>query len=67
MVKKQSQSSLSEVHNSVDTTVPGQSRWRRVLAFLDRLILSVLDIWIRATGQLVWPVAANLATHYSGF
>ena len=33
MAKKQSQSSLSEVHNSVDTTVPGQSRWRRVLAF----------------------------------
>lgn len=33
MAKNQSQSSLSEVHNSVDTTVPGQSRWRRVLAF----------------------------------
>lgn len=33
MGKQQSQASLGEIHNSVDTTAPGKSRWRRVLAF----------------------------------
>ncbi len=53
MAKNQSQASLSEVHSSVDTTVPGKSRWRRVLAFSDPLILLVSDIWTPATGQRV--------------
>jgi len=33
MAKNRSEASLSEVHNSVDTTLPGRSRWRRALAF----------------------------------
>ncbi len=67
MGKQQSQASLSEIHNSVDTTTPGKSRWRRVLAFSGQLILSVLGIWTQATGQLVWRVAASSDIHYFGF
>lgn len=33
MAKHHSEISLSEVHNSVDTTAPNKSRWRRILAF----------------------------------
>lgn len=33
MAKHHSEISLSEVHQSVDTTLPHKSRWRRVLAF----------------------------------
>lgn len=33
MAKHHSEISLSEVHQSVDTTLPNKSRWRRILAF----------------------------------
>ena len=33
MAKHHSEISLSEVHQSVDTTLPQKSRWRRILAF----------------------------------
>ena len=53
--------SLSEVHQSVDTTSLKRKGWRKILAFFGPAYLVSVAIWIRETGLPILQAEANLA------